>query len=86
MKIAIEGNELVIRVDLNTKGTLSKSGKSQVIASTEGFTSVHVPQFGTVKLGMNVITTDDAWTGGPRPSPAQPALVKNGQAQGSAAH
>jgi hypothetical protein len=84
MKIAIEGNELVIRVDLNTRGTLSKSGKSQVLASTEGFTSVTVPQFGSVKIGLNVITTDSDWTGGPRPEAAKPSLVKNGQAPAAA--
>lgn len=88
MKIAIEGNELVIRVDLNTRGVLSKSGKSNVIASTEGFTSVNAPQFGTLKIGLNVITTDADWTGGglaAKPAGATPALVKNGNG-GAAAH
>jgi hypothetical protein len=64
MKFSIEGNnELVIRIPLNTAGNLSKSGKSQNIDTTNGFTSMATP-FGTVKIGLNVITTDADWTGG----------------------
>jgi len=87
-KLTIEGSDLVIRVALNdAKPILSKSGKSHVIGSTEGFTNLSTP-YGTLKIGMNVITTDDGWTGGAKagPLPAQPAptLVKtNG---GAAAH
>jgi len=86
-KLSVEGSELVIRIALNdAKPVLSKSGKSQVIASTEGFTNISTP-FGTVKIGMNVITTDNDWTGGarsgPLPEQPKPALVKNG---GAAAH
>ncbi len=87
IKIAVEGTELVVRIPLDTKGTLSKSGKSHVLGSTEGFTSVST-LFGTVKIGLNVITTDGAdWQGGLREGklPVQPAptLVKTG---GAAAH
>lgn len=75
MKFTIEGNnELVIRIPLNTAGNLSKSGKSQNIDTTNGFTSMATP-FGTVKVGLNVITTDADWTGGKKP--VAPALVKS---------
>jgi hypothetical protein len=74
MKFTIEGNnELVIRVSLNTAGHLSKGGKSQVLETTGGFTSVATP-FGTAKIGLNVITTDADWKGGAKP--VAPSLVK----------
>lgn len=75
--MTIEGNELVIRVDLDTAGRLSESGKSQVLDTTHGFTAIET-QFGVVKLGLNVITADKAWTGGRKPAqPAAPKLVKS---------
>jgi hypothetical protein len=64
MQVTInESGKLVIEIDLNTKGATSKSGKSQVLASTEGFTLVSTP-YGSAKLGLNLITTDAAWAGG----------------------
>jgi len=42
-------NKLVITVDLNEAGTVSASGKSLVIGSTEGNVTV-----GDVKVGLNV--------------------------------
>jgi len=39
--IADEGKTLVLRVDLTEPGQPSSSGKSMVIASTHGFTSVN---------------------------------------------
>ena len=77
MNISCEGNDLVIRVPLNIKGSVSKSGKSHVIGSTEGFAGASTP-FGMVKIGLNVITTDTAWAGGGegKPAVATPTLVK----------
>ena len=47
----VEGKKLIIEVDLSVKGTESKSGKSDVLATTSG--NVEVP--GTdVKIGLNV--------------------------------
>jgi len=47
----MQGNTLVLRIDLSQPGTESKSGKSEVIGSTNG--NVGVP--GTdVKVGLNV--------------------------------
>lgn len=47
---AVEGNELVIRINLKDKGHPSASGKSQVIASTEGNADVG----NGMKLGLNL--------------------------------
>jgi len=49
----IKGTKLIVTIDLAATGVVSKSGKSTVIASTEGNTSV-----GSVKLGINCYTTD----------------------------
>jgi hypothetical protein len=47
----IEGKKLTIEVDLSVKGTPSKSGKSNVIATTKG--NIEVP--GTdAKIGLNI--------------------------------
>ena len=45
----VEGNNLIITVDLNRKGTPSKSGKSLVIATTRGNVKI-----GDVSVGLNV--------------------------------
>ena len=49
----VKAGKLIITIDLNAKGELSGSGKSVVIGTTEGNTSV-----GDVKLGVNCYTTD----------------------------
>lgn len=56
MKIQVTGKKLVITIDDVTKsqGT-SKSGKSKVIATTEGNVSLPKPHE-DVKIGLNVYT------------------------------
>jgi hypothetical protein len=75
-KIETAANELIIRVPLNVRPVPSGSGKSNVIDSTRGFVKVSTP-FGQVSVGLNVITTDDAY-GKVTPSgkPVPPTLVK----------
>ena len=48
----IDGKKLLIEVDLSAGGEASKSGKSLVIASTEG--NVSVPGAAQVKIGLNI--------------------------------
>lgn len=50
--MAIEGNTLVMRVDLTKEFGESKSGKSITIASTEG--NVSVPGHEDIKIGLNI--------------------------------
>jgi len=51
MEIKVEGNKLTLTCDIG-KGTLSSSGKSLVVATTNGF----VPVGGTdLKVSLNVI-------------------------------
>ncbi len=52
VQINVEGNKLVIIVDLNQEFGLSSSGKSITIASTEG--NIAVPGREEVKVGLNI--------------------------------
>lgn len=50
----VNGSTLTITIDLKAPTTVSGSGKSEVIASTEG--NVSVPGFEHIKLGLNCYT------------------------------
>ncbi len=52
VQMNVEGNQLVIKVDLNQEFGLSSSGKSITVASTEG--NVSVPGREEVKIGLNI--------------------------------
>jgi hypothetical protein len=52
VSMRVEGNTLVIMVDLSKEYGLSASGKSMVIASTGG--NISVPGQEDVKVGLNV--------------------------------
>ena len=47
-----DGNKLIITVDLSKDYGASKSGKTTIIASTEG--NVSAPDDAEVKIGLNV--------------------------------
>jgi len=51
----IDGDVLVVRVDLTRNFGMSSSGKSKIVASTEG--SVSIPGRENVKLGLNIYTS-----------------------------
>jgi len=48
----VSGNLLTITVDLSKEFGLSSSGKSKIIASTEG--NVSVPEKEEIKIGLNI--------------------------------
>jgi hypothetical protein len=52
MKLKVEGNTLIIEVDLSQEIGPSSSGKTTLIASSEG--NANVPGHDGVKLGLNV--------------------------------
>ncbi len=54
IEMTIDGNVLTIKVDLSQRFGRSSSGKSTIIASTEGNQSV--PGNEEVKIGLNVYT------------------------------
>ena len=55
VNMSVEGSTLVIRVELEGVSMRpSRSGKTQIIATTSG--NVAVPQKPAVKLGLNVYT------------------------------
>ena len=52
IQMTVEGDKLIITVDLNQEFGLSSSGKSITIASTEG--NISVPGREDVKVGLNI--------------------------------
>ncbi len=50
--IKIEGNKAIITVDLSEDHGPSKSGKTRIIASTEG--NVSLPGRPEIKMGLNI--------------------------------
>jgi hypothetical protein len=52
IEMKVEGNKLVIMVDLNQEFGLSSSGKSITVASTEG--NVAIPGREEIKIGLNI--------------------------------
>ena len=52
VQVEVEGNVLILRVDLSQNFGLSSSGKSVIIASSGGNASV--PGYSDVKVGLNV--------------------------------
>lgn len=55
VEMKADGDKLTITVDLSKTLGLSKSGKSQIIASTDGNAAVETRR-GQVKVGLNVYT------------------------------
>ncbi len=55
--LKVAGNTLTITVDLKKRQGVSKSGKSEVIASTEG--NVTPPGMPHIKIGLNVYTPNN---------------------------
>jgi hypothetical protein len=52
--MVVEGNILTIKVDLSQRFGKSSSGKSIIIASTEGNQSI--PSNDEIKIGLNIYT------------------------------
>ena len=53
-EMTAEGKILTIKVDLRQRFGKSSSGKSKIVASTEGNQSV--PGHGEIKIGLNIYT------------------------------
>ena len=52
VEMRLEGNKLTIEVDVTKEFGLSSSGKSLIIASTEG--NISIPGKEEIKIGLNV--------------------------------
>ena len=50
----VDGNRLVIQVDLNHRGDISASGKTRRVACTEGNIGIRDANGVEVKIGLNV--------------------------------
>ena len=55
--LSIDGNKLIVEIDLTKDFGKSKSGKTTIIASSEGNASLPKP-FEHIKLGLNVYKKD----------------------------
>jgi hypothetical protein len=58
VEFEVEGDQLIIRVDLSQELGVSSSGKSVIIATTGG--NVVVPGWEAVKVGLNVYRSRQA--------------------------
>ena len=54
VEMSVQGNVLTLKVDLSKTFGPSKSGKTIIIASTEGSAAVPVQGKGEVRVGLNV--------------------------------
>ncbi len=52
MEMKREGSKLIIEVDLTKDFGISKSGKSKIIASSEG--NISIPDDEEIKIGLNI--------------------------------
>jgi hypothetical protein len=52
VEFEVQGDQLIIRIDLNQELGVSSSGKSVIIATTGG--NVEVPGWEAIKVGLNV--------------------------------
>ena len=50
----VDGNRLIIEVELNHRGDISTSGKTRRVASTEGNVGIKDANGVEVKIGLNV--------------------------------
>ena len=56
MKVAIEGNELVIRAEIAAQPSVSSTGKSLMLVNTGGFVQTGLSHQGKpVKVSLNAI-------------------------------
>ena len=53
----VDGNRLIIEVDLNHRGDISTSGKTKRVASTLGNVSVQDTNGAEVKIGLNALVS-----------------------------
>lgn len=56
VEIKVQGNKLIMTVDMTKRFGRSKSGKTIAVASTEG--NIAVPGAEHIKIGLNVYTKD----------------------------
>jgi hypothetical protein len=54
VEMKVEGNKLILIVDLSKPGVLSSTGKSKLIASTRGAAAVAHPKIAGLKAALNV--------------------------------
>jgi len=52
LDVQVDGNKLIITVDLDKTMGPSKSGKSIIVASTRG--NISVPKNDAIKMGINI--------------------------------
>lgn len=66
----VEGNKLIVTIDLNKRYGASDSGKTIRVASTEG--NVTIDGAPDLKIGLNVYTGNPDYTKGKKGAKKQP--------------
>ena len=56
--LAVDGDTLTVTINLKERNGLSSSGKTVIVATTEG--NVAIPGFEHIKLGVNAYTAPPA--------------------------
>lgn len=59
IEMKVNGNKLVVEIDLSKGFGPSKSGKTVIVASTDGPVGIPAEQFGKIKIGINVYKERD---------------------------
>ena len=54
IEMEVQGDVLILKIDLRQRGELSKSGKSIKVATTGG--NISVPEHEHIKIGVNAYT------------------------------
>ena len=55
VQVQVEGNKLILTVDLTKDFGPSKSGKTHIVATTNGFTKLAGGSHPLISFGLNVI-------------------------------
>ena len=58
VSMKVEGNVLKIEVDLSARMGPSKSGKTTIVASTDGIAKIEARGVGVFGVGLNIFTYD----------------------------
>ena len=53
VRVEVEDNDLVIRIDTTKNLGPSKSGKTQIVATTNGNKAIDLPNGNSIVLGLN---------------------------------
>lgn len=63
VNVKVQGDRMIIEVDLSKRGRVTKSGKSIFVADTNGFAKVDGKQAEKMQFSLNVIVPNPDFAG-----------------------